>query len=561
MKPITPLVSFPEFANINPGVQPGDPKYSQGFVPSDTFPAEWANYLFNRSSKGVTTLNSATKSLWEEMNSVLESFGITPSEATNNQLLMALRLNASLVTANSTTITGPLLVPGGIIRVMFMSALAGSDITTGLTLSYNNQNIPVKVSKNGELQSFCANEINGTFKYLQKYTTLELYYDTIQFIIVGNPIVLSGADYAIHADGQGITNTIAPDNMRAVTSNAVNKRTLCLTNKKTVICVGDSYNYDGSLWTGWGTCLKDFDNYTVYSYQAPGGGFVAHAEQYSFLTALQNHAGDVAVTDKLAVSDILVLGGYNDVSVSATKAQITTAMQAFITYCEENYPNAKITVGNISIDYNNATTQRKLNEMAEVYKEVALSLGVAYYERFKYLLQNKKYILFVSGDPNSGFHPTTNGNKRVASACAEYLQNGSFEVRDAYILKEGWIYRDNGLINIMGYPVQQGYPNGGDFINSILNGKSLPFNTWVDCGSTEQDDANILWGAESFNSATFSVLVYSAGSATTIRSVVLIQIKNKKIYANNTGNTATLAMGTSYFAITPPLTFDWQEIF
>lgn len=90
MKPITPLTPFPEFANINPGVQPGDPKYSQGFVPSDTFPAEWANYLFNRASKGVTNLNSAVNSLWSEVNTVLSNFNITPDASETDQLMEAL---------------------------------------------------------------------------------------------------------------------------------------------------------------------------------------------------------------------------------------------------------------------------------------------------------------------------------------------------------------------------------------------------------------------------------------------------------------------------------------
>lgn len=206
MKPITPLVSFPEFANINPGVQPGDPKYSQGFVPSDTFPAEWANYLFNRSSKGITALNSAANSMWAEMNSVLESFGITPAEATNNQLLTALRLSSSFLTATTTTITGPLLVSGGTIRVMFTQAITGSDASTGFSISYNGQTIPVKVYKEGTLQNFTAAKVSWldsveSFKYLDAGTTLELLYDSVQFIIVNNPVVLKSIRHTIYADG------------------------------------------------------------------------------------------------------------------------------------------------------------------------------------------------------------------------------------------------------------------------------------------------------------------------------------------------------------------------
>lgn len=90
MKPIAGLPSFPEFANINPGVAPGEPKYSQGFVPADTFPAEWANYLFNRSSKSATALNDAVSSIWAELGSVLSNFNITPDDTKDNQVMEAL---------------------------------------------------------------------------------------------------------------------------------------------------------------------------------------------------------------------------------------------------------------------------------------------------------------------------------------------------------------------------------------------------------------------------------------------------------------------------------------
>ena len=206
MNPITPLTSFPEFANINPGVQPGDPKYSQGFVPSDTFPAEWANYLFNRASQGVTKLNAAVNSLWAEMNSVLSNFNINPDASVNNQLLTALRLSSTFLSASSTVITGPLLVSGGTIRVLFTADMAGTDTSTGFSVTYNGVNIPVKVYKDGTLQNFTASKISwqdttAVYKYLDAGTTLELLYDSVQFIIVNNPIVLKSNRYTIYADG------------------------------------------------------------------------------------------------------------------------------------------------------------------------------------------------------------------------------------------------------------------------------------------------------------------------------------------------------------------------
>jgi hypothetical protein len=59
-------------------------------VPADTFPAEWANYLFHGATAGITRLNQDTGSIKREINSVLSNFNITPDATLNNQLLAAL---------------------------------------------------------------------------------------------------------------------------------------------------------------------------------------------------------------------------------------------------------------------------------------------------------------------------------------------------------------------------------------------------------------------------------------------------------------------------------------
>ena len=90
MKPITPFDSFPSFGNGGSRSAPGDAKYALGFVPADTFPAEWANYFFHGATKGVSDLNSAVTSLWNEMASVLSNYNITPDATDNDQLLECL---------------------------------------------------------------------------------------------------------------------------------------------------------------------------------------------------------------------------------------------------------------------------------------------------------------------------------------------------------------------------------------------------------------------------------------------------------------------------------------
>lgn len=203
MIPEQTLLGYPVFGDNATKVEPDNNKKSNGWQQGDVVPAEWMNWGWYHNSKGITDLNKGVNSMEKEINAVLASFGITPAEATNNQLLTALRLNASFVTASSTTVTGPLLVNGGTIRVMFTAALTGSNTTTGLSLTYNTQSIAVKVNKNGAKANFVATEVStGTYKYLQAYTTLELVYDGVDFLIVGNPVVLSGSNYTVYADGK-----------------------------------------------------------------------------------------------------------------------------------------------------------------------------------------------------------------------------------------------------------------------------------------------------------------------------------------------------------------------
>lgn len=107
-----------------------------------------------------------------------------------------------IIIANGTTVTGAPLKTGNCVRIYFTVALSANDANTVLQLNYNNVTYNVKVPKDGALQNYVAFEVSsGVFKYLQAYTTLELLFDGTQFVIVGNPVVISNSDYVICADG------------------------------------------------------------------------------------------------------------------------------------------------------------------------------------------------------------------------------------------------------------------------------------------------------------------------------------------------------------------------
>lgn len=115
--------------------------------------------------------------------------------------------NSLYCAADSTIIKGATLFQGCSIKVLFTSAITGSDSSTPLVINYNDVNIPVKTGKNGTLVNFVAYNTGSSFVYCQAYTTLELLFDGTQFVIMGNPVVISNSDYTIYTDGSETYNT------------------------------------------------------------------------------------------------------------------------------------------------------------------------------------------------------------------------------------------------------------------------------------------------------------------------------------------------------------------
>lgn len=103
MKAPVSFDNFPTFAaNGSRDMNPESAKYSVGFVPADTFPAEWANYMFHGATKGVSDLNTAVASIWAENANVLTQAGISPNAESNGQLYSAIMkfINDAVLTAN-----------------------------------------------------------------------------------------------------------------------------------------------------------------------------------------------------------------------------------------------------------------------------------------------------------------------------------------------------------------------------------------------------------------------------------------------------------------------------
>lgn len=104
MNNVTTFDNFPPFAtNGSRNMNTESAKYAVGFLEGETFPAEWANYLFHGATKGVSDLNTAVQSIWKENINVIQGSGQTPSSSDNTQLKTAIELmiQNAVLTANA----------------------------------------------------------------------------------------------------------------------------------------------------------------------------------------------------------------------------------------------------------------------------------------------------------------------------------------------------------------------------------------------------------------------------------------------------------------------------
>lgn len=117
-----------------------------------------------------------------------------------------LKKNFDIIIASGTTVSGPALHAGSTVRIYFNSAITALNASTALVINYNKANITVKAPKDGSLIDYVAKAVGNDFIYCQAHTTLELLYNGTDFVIIGNPVVVSNNDYTIYADGSIIDN-------------------------------------------------------------------------------------------------------------------------------------------------------------------------------------------------------------------------------------------------------------------------------------------------------------------------------------------------------------------
>lgn len=193
------------------------------------------------------------------------------------------------------------------------------------------------------------------------------------------------------------------------------------TNKKFLL-IGDSYaegyTPDGNVtsWQQHFINLTGLSN-TIRKYQG-GAGFVNISNNKTFQTLLEE------VTDDNNITDIVVLGGYNDTSYN--NQQIYNAIKAFQLKANEKFPNANIYIGAVGWSKDGSKIYT-LNNLILRYKTNAPLCNCGYLKNIEYSLH--EYFASFSSD---GIHPNGHGQYWIATNLIQALLTGSADVQFGY---------------------------------------------------------------------------------------------------------------------------------
>lgn len=200
--------------------------------------------------------------------------------------------------------------------------------------------------------------------------------------------------------------------------------------KRKFIFIGDSYQYGGGItgtgnrWAqGWLGVLTGYlgltENVDFFHNEYPGYGFTTAS---SFLTLLQDLGA--SITDKDAITDIIVTGGLNDTS---GKSGLFAAITSFMTYVKSNYPNAKVHIGYVGNYFCNPQLRFDGRDVAASYRVYGQRNGASYISNSEYMLHETNYY---SADET--WHPNEAGHKSIAQHMVNYVIDGSFDVEENY---------------------------------------------------------------------------------------------------------------------------------
>lgn len=201
-------------------------------------------------------------------------------------------------------------------------------------------------------------------------------------------------------------------NARIAADNAL--RTLI--NKKWLV-IADSYGVVGGPVLG--TLLSQYSHFTSSYYYAKDGCAFGKSGALNFLSILTDHETDI--TDKTNITDIMVIGGYNDWGQDAI--DIKNGMDTFATYCRTNYPNAVVHLA--CVGHSTGLEGRTLaitSKVIPTYKQFAGQYGMSYVQNSEYILHSPTYFA------TDKIHPNQTGIEVLARYLAGYMRGRELSV-------------------------------------------------------------------------------------------------------------------------------------
>ena len=186
-----------------------------------------------------------------------------------------------------------------------------------------------------------------------------------------------------------------------------------ITTKKWLV-IGDSYSQgyspDGNT-SSWSVQLQtllglDNNHYSKHDY---GGASFGNSGAYLYNTILQG------LDDDSTVTDILIAGGYNDITIS--KTNIVNGIATVKTTCASKFPNAKIHcafIGGTMLDHHG-----QIHLAKTYYEEGFNAYQIDYYPNLEYIMYSEENFA------SDGIHPNQSGQTRIARGLYQAI-NGEF---------------------------------------------------------------------------------------------------------------------------------------
>lgn len=217
-------------------------------------------------------------------------------------------------------------------------------------------------------------------------------------------------------------------------TNNINNLSQYISSNGTIL-IGDSYSLDRRPdvdITGWAIPLKNLmglNDTNCFISQDNGGGFTVNGSFGTFENAISR----LVIEDKSKIKNIIVAGGLNDIKAES-KGAIKTAIQSFMNYCKNNFPNANVYIGMIGWNIDDLYTSdnqfiryRVINKVLPAYQECN-QYGAIY-------LNGVENVMHDYNEYYDGAHPNQTMCNRLAYYIFQAFKNGYASVT----------YEDHGI--------------------------------------------------------------------------------------------------------------------